>query len=407
MTCLSRLILCLASVAGLASGAGVAAGAATDLPAPRGVFAAGAHAAEIEIESREQRAFVRARAGGATLTLLVDPAATSVMSPEAARRLGLAIDPGGEAPVARVPELALGGYAVRDLPFFVIELGRWPASETGATDGVLGAEAFAQVMLTFDHAARRMTVAEPAAFVAPKDVARLPLRYVDGAPLALARIDGFEGEFLVEPGARLGLVLHAGFVRDHGLIDRYPNGHESVLDWTLAGPLAGRATRVGVVELGGARFEGVVAGLQLDEGPRPGRRPLAGHLGGALFARAVVTWDLARRELLIAPVTAPADPFDRSGMWLNLDGEDLIIDALLPNGPGARAQLQPSDRIVSVDGVPATQLTLAGLRRLLATAPAGQRVKITARRDAKVVNATVVLADLVPPAPPAATAANR
>jgi C-terminal processing protease CtpA/Prc len=84
-------------------------------------------------------------------------------------------------------------------------------------------------------------------------------------------------------------------------------------------------------------------------------------------------------------------------MWINLDGDELIIDDLMSNGPAARAQVQESDRIISVDGVAAAQLTLLDLRAKLRELPKGYRVRMALRRDSKLVYATIVLDDLVPP----------
>ena len=387
------ILVCLAAAA--------SAEVAPTPPAAAG-FAPGVQSAALRIALRDGRATVAARIAGRELTLLVDPAGANVLAPQVAAALGLARDAEASAaagaPAVRAATVELGGYALRDASFYLMDLDRWRELEGDPIDGVLGLEAFERVVLTLDHDARLLTLTEPAAFRAPERAVRLPLRLVAGLPLVAASVDGIAGEFAIEPATRGPLTLDAGFVRQHELVDRYLHGHEGVVAWGLGGPVRGYATRVGAFEWGGLRAPHAVAFLRTEERAANDGRAVAGRIGGLLLARFKVSFDFVGRALLLEPGAALAAPdaHDRAGLWLNLDGEDLIIDALLPNGPAARAQLQPHDRVVAVDGVPATQLTLAGLRQRFATAPAGTRVRITARRDGKVIYAGLILADLVP-----------
>lgn len=379
----------------------LAAVASAEVAPVERAFAADATSAALRFDLRDGRAFVAARIAGRELTMLVDPAGANVLAPQVATALGLEGDAAASiasgTPAVRVPLVELGGYALRDAPFYLVDLERWRELEGASIDGVLGLEAFERVVLTIDYAARLLTVTEPGAYRAPERAVRLPLRLVEGLPRVAARVDGKEGEFAIEPATRGPLTLNSGFVRQHELVDRYGHGHEGVVAWGLGGAVRGYATRVGAFEWGGLSAPHPVALLRTEDRPT-GSGALAGSVGGLLLTRFTVSFDFVGRALLLEPNASLAAPdaHDRAGLWLNLDGEDLIIAALLPNGPAARAQLQPHDRLVAVDGVPATQLTLAGLRQRFATAPAGTRVKVTARRDGNVIYAGVILADLVP-----------
>jgi len=383
----------------------LAAAVPGDEAPPGGAFAAGTQSAALRIDLRDGRVFVAARIEGQSVTLLVDPAGANALSPAVATKLGLARDPSvAAAPgvvTVRAPTLELGGYTLRDQPFHLLELQRWREFEPVPVDGVLGPESFAEVVLTLDYAARLMTLTAPAAFRAPERAVRLPLRFVERLPLVRASVDGRSGDFAIEPAARAPLVLHGGFVDEHDLLKVYDHRHEGVVGWGPGGEERGYATRIGAFEWGGLRAPQVVTILRDAARPLPGGRRLDGSIGGRLLARFTVSIDFVGGALLLEPNAALATPdaHDRSGMWINLDGDDLLIAALTPNGPGARSQLQAHDRIVAVDGVAATQLTLAGLRQRLTELPPGTRVRITARRDGKVIYANLILADLVPPPP--------
>ena len=398
---LASLVLICAPVA-LAGEPAPLPGPALAAPAVDTGSAADAASVTLPFELRDGRVFVVARIEDQPLTLLVDTGGINVLAQGAATRLGLradaALSQGAGTPVVRVAKVELGGHVLRDQNFYSLDLGRLPEIEGAAIDGVLGYETFERSVVTIDYARRVLTLTDPARFVYSGSATRLHFDLDERLPLIVAKLDGLTGEFTVDVGGRGPLTLYGGFVGEHALLDHYPHGHETVVGWGIAGPVQGFPTRIAALELGGVAAPKVVAYLQTGDRRAPGARVIAGRIGGRLLARFSVTLDYLRRELILEPNAALAtpDPYDRSGLWLNLDGEDLIIDALQPNGPGARAQLQQHDRIVSLDGVPATQLTLAGVRRTLAESPAGTRIKITARRDSKVVYATVVLADIVP-----------
>jgi hypothetical protein len=218
-------------------------------------------------------------------------------------------------------------------------------------------------------------------------------------PLIDGEVDGMKGRFTIDTGARSSVTLSAPFVMEHGLLLRYPRRHETTTGWGLGGPTRAYATRAGWLKLGPLEVKAPVLELSSAVATTGSDRYIAGSVGGGALRRFTVSIDFVGRALYLQPnadIGAP-DLFDRSGMWINLDGEELIVDELLSNGPAARAQVQKHDRIVNVDGVPATQLPLLDLRAKLRDLPKGSRVKMTLRRDSKVVYANIMLDDLVPP----------
>lgn len=393
----SRLLVSLLTA--ICAAASVMASEPAAAASDRG-FAEGTTSTTLPIELAGDRIYLTVRLDGQPLRMLVDTGGVNILDPGVAQRLGLRNDAAlsRDAGVAAVrgSALELGEFTLRDPVFYAVDLGRLPQVDGIAFDGVLGFEVFERSVVTLNYATQQLTLGDPAG--AGPAGTRLPFRLDERLPLIEAQVDGHRGDFTLEVGARGPLTLYGAFVRQHAMLDAYPHGHEQVVDWSIGGPRHGFSTRIAKLELAGVVVPQLVAHLQAATRDAAGARQVAGSIGGGVLKRFTVTLDFVRRELILEPNAALAalEPFDRSGMWINLDGEDLIIDALQPNGPGARSQLQPHDRLINIDGVPVTQLTLAAVRRKFSESAAGTRVKVTARRDSKVIYATIVLADLVP-----------
>lgn len=366
-----------------------------------GAFAEGASSTSLPFKLLNNHIYVQAVVDGRPLTLLLDTGGVNLLTPKAALALGLepSADGSGELAEVRARHLELGAYALSDPLFYVADLGRLPEVEGVAFDGLIGHEVFKGLVVTIDYAAKRITLTAPAAFGAPAGAARLPFELVERMPLVDAEVDGMKGRFTVDTGARSSVTLSAPFVAEHGLLLRYPRRHETTTGWGIGGPTRAYATRAGWLKLGELEVKAPVLELSSAVAAAGSDRYVAGSIGGGALRRFTVSIDFVGRALFLQPnadLGAP-DLFDRSGMWINLDGEELIVDDLLANGPAARAQVQKHDRIVSVDGVPSTQLPLLDLRAKLRELPKSSRVKMTLRRDSQVVYAVVVLDDLVPP----------
>ncbi len=379
----------------------LAADAFAPPPAVGGAFAEGATSTTLPFRLLNNHIYVQAVVDGKPLTLLLDTGGVNLLTPKAAAALGLASTAAGGAELGevRARNLELGAYALSEPLFYVADLGRLPEVEGTPFDGLVGFEVFKNLVVTIDYAARRLTLTEPAAFVAPAGAARQAFVLTERMPLIDGEVDGMKGRFTIDTGARSSVTLSAPFVMEHGLLLRYPRRHETTTSWGIAGPTRAYATRAGWLKLGPMELKAPVLELSAAAAGAASDRYVAGSIGGGALRHFTVSIDFVASALYLQPNAefAAPDLFDRAGMWINLDGEELIVDDLLANGPAARAQVQKHDRIVSVDGVPATQLSLLELRAKLREQPKGSRVKMTLRRDSKVIYANIVLDDLVPP----------
>jgi carboxyl-terminal processing protease len=87
-----------------------------------------------------------------------------------------------------------------------------------------------------------------------------------------------------------------------------------------------------------------------------------------------------RPELFKALRDETSGEFDGLGLELTIRNEQLLVISPMADSPGERAGLLPGDRLVSIDGTPARELTLAEAGRRL-QGPAGSKVVLEVMRD--------------------------
>lgn len=365
-------------------------------------FADGATSTTLPFQLIDDQVYLQAMVDGRALTLMLDFGNRSMISTKAAAALGLEVSPVGAGSGrgrARAKRLELGAYGLDQPQLTVIDLRRMAEGLGVELDGIVGADAFERLVVTIDYAARRLTLTDPVAFKAPAGALRVPYALDGGTPVIEGEVDGMKGRFEVDPGSGGSVRLAAAFVLHNGLLQRYPRRHETTTGWTVVGRSSAYVTRAGWLKLGAAEVRAPVLELDGSAASDLGRRQVAGVIGGGALRRFTVSFDHAQGVMHLKPNAehAQLEGFDRSGMWIKRDGEGLIVEDLMANGPAARSQVQESDRIVSVDGVPAAALDLLELRARLRELPKGTYVKMALRRDGKPVHATIVLDDLVPP----------
>ncbi|HEX6833518.1 MAG TPA: PDZ domain-containing protein, partial [Rudaea sp.] len=151
------------------------------------------------------------------------------------------------------------------------------------------------------------------------------------------------------------------------------------------------------LQLGDQRIEGVAGDLYTGDKGSFANPDIGGNLGGGVLRRFTVTFDYANRTMYLAPNAnfGKADDFDRSGLWLILDGDALRVIDTAPQSAGARADLRADDRIVAISGEAIKARSLPAWRERLRTLPAGTRLKVAFERGGTKHETELVLADRI------------
>ncbi len=378
-------------------------------PPPDFAIAGGATSTTVPFELLNNHIYVDVRLNGkGPFRLLCDTGGANVVTPDVAKELGLdaqgaleirgAGEKSEEAALAKVASVEIGGASVRDQLFTVFPFSVLSAVEGVPVQGLVGYEIFKRFVVTIDYGGRRLTLHAPGTFREDGRGVAVPFRFVGHIPEIDGTLDGIPGTFWIDTGSRGALGIMGAFAQKHGLAKRYGARVKAVTGWGVGGPARALLARAGKLTLGeGVAIDRPIVDISLDERGGAADRYVAGSVGGAILKRFTLTFDYAKQRVVFAP-SAPAaapEPYDRSGLWLNLAEGGLEVMDVVADGPGSKAGLRVGDRIVAIDGKPAAALSLPALRERLRTAPPGTRLELAIDSRGKRRHVALVLADLV------------
>ena len=199
---------------------------------------------------------------------------------------------------------------------------------------------------------------------------------------------------LVDTGAR-SILLNRPFTEEHGIYDALAPSIEGPFSVGIGGvsrQLMGRAKRFAFA---GFTFDAPIVAAAKDAAGATAERELDGLIGGEILRRFTVTFDYARRRMLLVPNRRLHDPFDVDMSGAGYKAADLKFDRILVryvigNSPASEAGLEERDEIVSVDG---NKVTLGQLRALFGEP--GKHHVVRVRRGGREFDATIVTRRLV------------
>ncbi len=345
--------------------------------------------------------------GSRPLHVIFDTGGSNVVTPEVAREIGLhgsgAVSAGGAGEqqstlqIANGATIAAGAATLRDQQIGILAL---PPSLVGMMasyriDGIVGYEMLKNFVVSIDYVHRRLTLTDPSAFGPPKGAAAIHFKS-NTVPVIPARVDGIGGAFMFDTGNAFYSTLAQSFVTAHSLESRLPGTILVQSSGNLGGALRPRLTRVTSFEIGPYRIdEPVFAITNTSKGALAGTA-FAGNVGEAILTRFDVALDYDRSIIYLKPNANFGKPFVGSLDGMSIDRPDarsLRVSYVNAGTPAAAAGLAAGDRIVSVDGVPAANLGLAGLS---VAEQRGRPLEIVFERGAVTKTTTLVPRETVP-----------
>ncbi len=339
--------------------------------------------------------------------VICDTGGANIITPTLAAELGLEPEGtlqgrgAGEASedvgLVTIDSLTVGDVTLAGQLFMVFPLEPFSNVEGVDQYGLIGYEVFRRFVVKVDYENEELTLTLPEAFSYGGNGTVVPFKFSGSIPQVEGSLDGIPGVFDIDTGARSSLTLMGPFVEKHGLASKYSPEFETISGWGVGGPVRTQVTRTRNLRLGDVDFHEPVTEFSLQTGGAFTDTYVAGNVGTRLLKRYNITFDYNRQQMIFEPNAnvSKRDIFDRSGMWINISGNDFEIVDVIEGGPAAAAGLGIGDRIVEVDGKGVQTLSLPVLRQRFVTDPPGTRLRLTVKNEKGEREIILVLRELV------------
>lgn len=338
--------------------------------------------------------------------MLCDTGGANIISPEMSRQLGLkaegALQGRGvgekseDVGLVKMQSVQIGDVTLANQVFAVYPMETLSAVEGVQVNGLIGYEVFKRFVTNVDYEHSMITFTTPATFKYTGDGTVVPFIFNEHIPQVEGAIDGKAGKFDIDTGSRASIDLLGPFVESNDLVKRYNATLEAVTGWGVGGAARSLVTRARVLTLGKVEIPSPVTELTLQKKGAFSSAYVAGNVGAGVLKRFNVTFDYQHQQIIFernANYDKP-DVFDRSGMWLNMAGDGFEVMDVVAGGPAAQAGLKVGDKIVAIDGLASSQISLPALRVRFKTDAPGTQVRLTVQSGGDKHETDLVLRDL-------------
>ena len=366
-------------------------------------FAAGRSALCIPFDAANRHIAFEGRINGRDgMRLVLDTGAGgSVLDAARAESLGLesvgeqhALGSGGAEHGSRVRgvDVGLPGFTLLDQSMSTLRLTALAAQTGRFLDGILGQPLFARCVVEVDYARKCVSLFDAEGYEYRGPGVSVPITFKDNLPYVKARVtlpDGrsISGKFVIDTGASTNLILSPDAIEREGVM-RSLGKTMSVQSRGVGGGTDVQLARIASLQIGGFTLAQPVVALQPAGPGRISAEGTVGNIGGGILGRFKVTFDYARRRMILEPGPDMGLPFeaDMSGLGLVALGPDfrrVSVARVLDESPALAAGIQSGDEIETVDGRPAAELGLSALRERLRLPD--QAVKLELKRGTELM----------------------
>lgn len=203
--------------------------------------------------------------------------------------------------------VALDSVRVGELVLFDQVVGTMAKSPIGQVSlenaefgGILGFDFISRFPILIDYEKNELTVFDPDQFVLPAGGVEIPFRFETKVPTISAEIAGITGDFLLDLGNAIGLILHADFVRRNDLESRLENIHElSGAMLGVGGATAMRGATAPSFAFGGVKLGATPVFLPESAGGISSSRRIDGNIGNPVLAQFTVLLDYPKNRIVL------------------------------------------------------------------------------------------------------------
>jgi PDZ domain/Aspartyl protease len=285
------------------------------------------------------------------------------------------------------------GHAMLVLAEDYLELRNYLGTEV---HGILGYELFSRFIVKINYKKKVLELMLPEKFKPGKKYQPLPIVVQDTKPYVFADLEMNEADttklkvkLLVDTGASHGLLLEP----ESNPLIKLPSKHvSSIIGRGLGGMITGQIGRIGSLDLGTNRIQGVIANF-----PDPNSYTDTlksslnifrnGTIGGEVLNRFTVVFDFPRELMYFKRNSYFRKKFyyNLSGLTIKADGLKLTtfeITSVRKGSTADKADVQSGDKILSINGSDVDELNLNNVIALFNSRP-GRKIRMKIDREGK------------------------
>jgi hypothetical protein len=257
---------------------------------------------EVTVNGRHRALFMLD--SGASSTLLHDPWAAGLDLPKGGSVPVRGLSGFGEVQLVRLDSLTIGAITLLDQVSGRIDLSAIvrqapPGRQFG---GSLGYDFLSRCPVLVNYADSTLTFFDPQGFQRPAGGVEIGFHTNWSVPTIRAEIDGVPGDFLVDLGNALGLMIHPEFARKYRLdtvLTDFADISQQVTG--IGGTLGGRTALAQALSFGPIRIEALRVILPDATGGISGTTELAGNIGNLILEDFAVLFDYEQGRLVFYP----------------------------------------------------------------------------------------------------------
>jgi hypothetical protein len=348
--------------------------------------------------------------GEGPFAFMFDTGGNAVISTKLAERLHLSAgntETGtgtGEKPVTAVDttvrELQMGDLRLSNVAFHAISLDDAPAVfGNQPLDGIIGFPILEHLIVEVDYETNRLRLTLPSAYRSGSSGTILHFERPRWVPLVEATLDGIHGQFGVDTGARLSLLLYGPFVDQNNLRTKYHPDVSGITGWGLGGPIRSQIARGKIFTLGNLDVHDPLVRLPLQTASGLTASDTAGLIGPDILRQFKITFDYGRQSITFEKNRhyGKRSTFDRVGLWLgqnDVSASFSVID-VVSGSPANSAGIKVGDKILAIDGKLADSLDLTEVRERFRSDPVRTKVRLRVQSGPAVRDVVLRLRDLV------------
>lgn len=165
--------------------------------------------------------------------------------------------------------------------------------------GVLGYDFLSRFPLLVDYERKAITVYNPDSFVPPDSGAEVPFHFTMQIPTVEAELNGVKGDYIVDLGNALGVIIHRDFFDRQGLqkkLDDFQPMPGSLRG--VGGGVGGRTAYAASFALGDIRISSLRVMIPESSEGVSGSSQLAGNIGNLLLQQFAVLFDYPSQRMV-------------------------------------------------------------------------------------------------------------